>query len=121
MFVNLIALMMAVSLLCFEPRTVMLQTEFELTSYGRRPRLPFSRLMPEQLHPPRTARRQKRAATISNSWIGGGNSYGSVRSEDLLGRLPCDYQAAGKLGGECRESADERRESPAVQRWEGYR
>ena len=37
-----------------------------------------------------------------NSLIGGANSYGYVRNENLLGRLPCDCQAAGELGGESR-------------------
>lgn len=41
------------------------------------------------LHPPRAAQRQKRAAIISNSWIGGGgNAYGKARSKNLLARLP---------------------------------
>ena len=35
-----------------------------------------------------------------NSLIGGANSYGYVCNENLLGRLPCDCQAAGELGGE---------------------
>jgi hypothetical protein len=40
------------------------------------------------LHPSRAVRRQKHAAIISNRWIGGGNSYGNARSENLLARLP---------------------------------
>jgi DNA-binding NtrC family response regulator len=37
-----------------------------------------------------------------NSLIGGANSYGYLLNENLLGRLPCDCQAAGELGGESR-------------------
>jgi hypothetical protein len=55
-----------------------------------------------------------------NSLIGGANSYGYLLNENLLGRLPCDCQAAGELGGGPDESAEERRDSLAVERWKGY-
>ncbi len=41
-----------------------------------------------------------------NSWIGGANSYGYVRNENLLVRLRCDCQAVGDLGVNPDESAE---------------
>jgi hypothetical protein len=55
-----------------------------------------------------------------NSLIGGTNSYEYVRNENLLGRLRCDCQAPGELGGESRRIGRGETHSLAVERWKGY-
>ena len=54
-----------------------------------------------------------------NSLIGGANSYGNVRNENLLGRLPAIAKQLGNWEVNPDESAEERRDSLAVERRKG--
>ena len=69
----------------------------------------------------RTAWHQKRAASVSTDGLAEASATSTSATRIFQAGCLAIAEQLPTLGCESRESADERRESPAVQRWEGYR
>ena len=66
-------------------------------------------------------RHQKRAATMSTVRLAEASATSPSATRICQAGLLAIAEQLPTLGSESRETADERRESPAAQRWEGYR